>query len=205
MAKKSQNKMLKKESNLNTFQKKYAHYFTVERIIIGVIVLITFISLTGIGINSWLNRQVDIADVERVFGLTQGHREGVSYDAEGEPPAGGVHNPAWQNCGAYDTPIRDENAVHSLEHGAVWITYLPDLPENQVDQLRNITQRGSHRLLSPYPDQESPIVLTAWGYRLQVDDAEDGRINQFLRNYEQGPESPEPGARCSGGVGQPLE
>lgn len=204
MAKKSQNKMLKKESKLSTFQKKYTHYFTVERIIIGVLVLITLIPLTGIGINSWLNRQVDIADVERVFGLTQGHREGVSYDVEGEPPAGGVHNPAWQNCGAYDTPIRDENAVHSLEHGAVWITYLPDLPENQVDQLRNITRRGSHRLLSPYLDQESPIVLTVWGYRLQVDDAEDGRINQFLRNYEQGPESPEPGARCSGGVGQPL-
>ncbi|MCA1688251.1 MAG: DUF3105 domain-containing protein, partial [Actinobacteria bacterium] len=52
------------------------------------------------------------------------------------PPAGGEHNPVWQNCGFYEEPVRDELAVHSLEHGAVWITYLPDLPQDEIERLR---------------------------------------------------------------------
>ncbi len=43
-------------------------------------------------------------------------------------PVGGDHGPVLQNCGFYEEPVRNENAVHSLEHGAVWITYRPDLP-----------------------------------------------------------------------------
>ena len=35
------------------------------------------------------------------------------------PPAGGPHDPAWLDCGVYDEPVRDENAVHDLEHGTV--------------------------------------------------------------------------------------
>ena len=45
------------------------------------------------------------------------------------PPVAGEHNAAWQNCtgNVYDAPIANEHAVHSLEHGAIWITYRPDL------------------------------------------------------------------------------
>src|SRR5262245_10038941 len=44
------------------------------------------------------------------------------------PPIGGAHNVVWQNCGIYEMPIHNEHAVHSMEHGAVWITYRPGLP-----------------------------------------------------------------------------
>ena len=48
------------------------------------------------------------------------------------PPVGGAHDPAWLTCTGtvYDEPVRDENAVHSMEHGAVWVTYQPDLPKD---------------------------------------------------------------------------
>src|SRR5512147_779581 len=39
------------------------------------------------------------------------------------PPVGGIHNPVWQNCGIYDQPLKNENMLHAMEHGAVWITY----------------------------------------------------------------------------------
>ena len=38
------------------------------------------------------------------------------------PPVGGKHSAVWQNCGIYSAPVANENAVHSMEHGAVWIT-----------------------------------------------------------------------------------
>jgi hypothetical protein len=125
----------------------------------------------------------------------------VSYPQD--PPVGGPHHPSWQNCGVYTQPIPNENAVHSLEHGVVWITYQPDLPESEVQKLQDLTRQSGYRLLSPYPDLPAPIVLSAWGYQLQLEQADDPRVGDFIRAYEQNPQGPEPGAPCTGGVGQP--
>lgn len=121
------------------------------------------------------------------------------------PPLGGDHNPRWQNCGIYERQIQSEAAVHSLEHGAVWITYSPDLPADQVEKLRSLVRGHRFALLSPFSGLPSPVVASAWGLQIKADTADDPRIQQFLVKYEQGPQTPEPGASCSGGVGLPVE
>ena len=131
------------------------------------------------------------------------HTEG-SVDYAQSPPAGGEHNPIWQNCGFYEEPVRNENAVHSLEHGAVWITYLPDLPQDEIERVRDLAQNNSYVLASPYPDQDSPVVATAWGKQLTLESAEDSDLERFVNAYSQGPQTPEKGATCSGGVGDPA-
>jgi hypothetical protein len=134
--------------------------------------------------------------------LSRSHTgEPVSYPQT--PPVGGPHNPVWQNCGFYSEPVRNENAVHSMEHGAVWITYRPDLPGGQVETLRDLAQGRNYVLVSPYPGLPSPVVASAWGKQLQLDSADDPRLEQFVSAYSQGPQTPEPGATCSGGVGSP--
>jgi hypothetical protein len=125
----------------------------------------------------------------------------VTY--EQSPPVGGNHNPTWLNCGIYPDPVQNENAVHSLEHGAVWITYKPDLAEAEVDELRDIVGNQTYLLMSPYEDMDSPITLSAWGLQMKVDNAEDPRIEKFIKEYKQGEQTPEPGASCTGGVGTP--
>ena len=85
-----------------------------------------------------------------------GKHTSANVDYDQSPPVGGAHNPVWQNCGYYDKPVRDENAVHSLEHGAVWITYSPDLPQDQVTELQNTAQSQTYILVSPYPGLDSP-------------------------------------------------
>jgi hypothetical protein len=120
------------------------------------------------------------------------------------PPVGGPHNPVWQNCGYYDQPVHDENAVHSLEHGAVWITYSPNLPQDQVEHLRDIAENETYVLVSPRDDLLSPVVASAWGKQLRLDDAEDPDLERFIGAYEQGPQTPEKGAVCTGGIGQPV-
>lgn len=119
------------------------------------------------------------------------------------PPVGGVHNSAWLNCGVYSQPVQDENAVHSLEHGAIWIAFRPGLDQAEVAKLATLTRQSGFRLMSPYPDLSSPIVLSAWGYQLHVDNADDPRVTAFIEKYERNPAGPEPGAPCTGGIGEP--
>jgi hypothetical protein len=133
------------------------------------------------------------------------------------PPVGGDHNATWMNCGVYDKPVPNERAVHNLEHGAVWITYSPSLPQSQVSQLRALFARqkaltlgaaGSSRYidLTPYPGLPTPIVVTAWGFQLRLTSPGDPRLQQFIDKFRASPQySPEYGGECIGGVGTPLQ
>jgi hypothetical protein len=131
-----------------------------------------------------------------------GQHTSGDVDYEQSPPVGGEHDPVWQNCGYYDKPVRDENAVHSLEHGAVWITYSPDLPQDQITDLKNIAEDRSYILVSPYPDlpSDTPVVASAWGKQEGLDGAKDPDLESFIQAYRQGPQTPEPGAVCTGGT-----
>jgi hypothetical protein len=122
-------------------------------------------------------------------------------------PVGGDHASIWQNCGFYPEPVRDETAVHSIEHGAVWITYRLGLPAEQVDTLRKLANK-SYVLVSLYPDLPTPVAASAWGKQLRLASAEDPRLEQFVSAFRRGPQTPEPGAPCRGGtsktVSQPV-
>jgi hypothetical protein len=142
-------------------------------------------------------------EVQTYEGLSRDHTQ-ADVDYEQNPPVGGEHNPVWQNCGYYSEPIRDENAVHSLEHGAVWITYSPDLPQDEIERLRDIAESQTYILVSPREGLPSPVVASAWGKQLTLESAEDSDLEQFIGAYRQGPDTPEPGAGCTGGIGQPV-
>ena len=93
---------------------------------------------------------VAIADVE---GLGNKHVEGpVSYPQT--PPNAGDHNQLPQTCAVYDAPIAPEHAVHSLEHGAVWVTYNDSVSEADIEQLRSQVEGDPYRLMSPVPEQK---------------------------------------------------
>jgi hypothetical protein len=148
--------------------------------------------------------QPDLEGVTRFGSQSRDHDQNAVIEMGPRPPVGGVHHPNWQNCGIYDQPVDPKYAIHSLEHGAVWLTYHPDLPDAEVAALRALAQGQSHVLMSPYPDQDRPVILTAWGLQMVVDELPDERIAQFIRRYQQGPQTPEPGASCRDGIGAPI-
>lgn len=121
------------------------------------------------------------------------------------PPNGGTHNPSWQRCEVYGDPIKPEHAIHSMEHGAVWIAYQTDLDADSVSQLERVARGERSVLMSPYPELRSPVVLTAWGIQLELDSASDGRVQEFVDAYAGGPQSPEPGANCVSGTQETVE
>ena len=116
-----------------------------------------------------------------------------------DPPAGGEHAPVWLNCATYDEPVPNENAVHSMEHGTVWVTYRPNLPEAQVRALKE--QLGdTYEVLSPYPGLSVPVVASAWGKQLRLTGPDDKRLSAVIKAYRLGDQSPESGAPCTGGT-----
>ncbi|POX54788.1 hypothetical protein C3489_12920 [Streptomyces sp. Ru71] len=118
------------------------------------------------------------------------------------PPVGGDHNPVWADCNGtvYTDPVKDEMAVHSLEHGAVWVTYTDKAAKSDVAALAERVKSTPYTLMSPYANQSAPIVLSAWGHQLGVRSAADPAVAKFLSAYVQGPQTPEPGASCSSGM-----
>ncbi|MEU2419675.1 DUF3105 domain-containing protein [Streptomyces sp. NPDC007851] len=118
------------------------------------------------------------------------------------PPVGGNHNPVWLNCNGnvYTKAVKDENAVHALEHGAVWVTYTDKASKSDVDKLAAKVKQTPYSLMSPYADQTSPIELSAWGHQLSVKSADDPKVGTFFETYVQGKQTPEPGASCTGGT-----
>lgn len=140
-----------------------------------------------------------LTGVETFDNVTANHVLDRRPDYDVLPPPGGDHHPRWWTCGIYEDPIPDHHAVHSLEHGAVWLTYQPDLPEEQIEQLRRLANQ-TYMLLSPYPGQDAPVIATAWANQLKVDDAGDERLRLFVREFRQGPQTPEPNATCLGGT-----
>lgn len=131
------------------------------------------------------------------------HDDQLQIPFGGLPPMGGAHASQWQNCGVYAEPVLPQYAIHSMEHGAVWITYHPDLPQEQVIALQDQVRGQTKLLLSPYPDQSSPIVLTVWDRQLVLEDVDDGRIPTFISRYR-GRTGPEANATCASGIGTPL-
>lgn len=133
--------------------------------------------------------------------LTQNHvTKSVTYPME--PPVGGDHNPVWQNCNGdvYDKAIKNENAVHSLEHGAVWVTYNGKASEADVKALAEKVKKTPYTLMSPVEDQKDPIMLSAWGHQRTVTGAKDPNVDKFFASYVQGEQTPEPGAACTNGI-----
>jgi hypothetical protein len=127
------------------------------------------------------------------------------------PPAGGNHSATWQNCGVYDQPIQNENAVHSLEHGAVWITYRPTLPADSAAQLQLVARSSEHVggpqgyvLVSPYPGLHSAVVASAWGAQIDLSGPDDPRLSEFIARYQGGNQGGEKGGECTGGTGTPV-
>ncbi|NBE53185.1 DUF3105 domain-containing protein [Streptomyces sp. YC537] len=120
------------------------------------------------------------------------------------PPVGGDHDQVWMNCNGdvYEKAVPDRHAVHSLEHGAVWVTYNAQAKPADLKALRAKVSATPYSLMSPVNEQKGALMLSAWGKQLTVDSAKDPRVDLFFAKYVQGKQTPEPGAACTGGMAQ---
>lgn len=88
----------------------------------------------------------------------------------GQPPAGGPHFDQPVPAGIYAEPLPDGNAIHSLEHGIVWISYRPDLlTAKDLQVLTGVAQAHARDvLMSPRPQNSAAASAVSWGRRLNL-------------------------------------
>ena len=111
------------------------------------------------------------------------------------PPTSGPHWGNPQPCSVYDEPVPDEAVIHSLEHGAIWITYRDQKDSNLASSLKDTVERDSQKvILSPRPTNESEIALVSWGRLLKLEAFDDGQISSFIKSNKNN--APEPFASC---------
>ncbi len=125
----------------------------------------------------------------------------VTYDQS--PPVGGPHNPAWLNCGVYDEEQQNENVVHTLEHGAIWIAYDPaSTTDDEIAALVALAP-DTYSVISPYEGLGQAKAISAWGAQLLFTDVDDPAVTDFLTEFWRSPDSPEPNASCTGAIDGP--
>jgi hypothetical protein len=175
----------------------------------GLIIATVLIVALAVGVIGYAvsqnKKKSDAKNPDKISGIVHKtfssgeHKTGVISYAE-SPPMGGPHSPIWADCDGtvYPQQIANENAVHDLEHGAVWITYKPGLPADQLDVLTNLVAGHPYTLLTPYEGLKTNVSLQAWGYQLFVDSASDSRVERFIKALRQSQKNtPELGASCS--------
>jgi hypothetical protein len=169
-----------------------------QAILIGSVSAVVLLIAGIVGFTVWndVSKRPTLNGV-KTYEVTRDHTtEDVTYAQT--PPVGGDHASTWLNCGVYPSPVPDELAVHSLEHGAVWVTYSPDLPADQVSKLTDAVP-DTYMVVSPHESLPGPVVASAWGTQLVLTGVDDARLEEFIKAYRQGPQTPEPGAACTGG------
>jgi Protein of unknown function (DUF3105) len=173
-------------------------------IIVAVVIVALAVGVIGYAVHLGAKNKT-ASDPNKIKGIvhtvfTSGdHKTGViSYTQS--PPYGGPHAPVWADCTGtvYPDQIANENAVHDLEHGAVWITYKPGLPADQLDVLTKLVAGKPYMLMTPYAGLKTNVSLQAWGYQLFVDSATDKRVKTFIKDLKLNQKNtPELGASCT--------
>ena len=161
------------------------------------------IALVGVGIGIWqaIQPKIEFQNLETITDPPRKHIKNAKfYDL---PPMGGDHNLQWQNCGVYDKPIQTEHAVHSLEHGAVWIAYQPDISAAERKALVKFALGRPYVLVSPLAKMQSPIAIVAWGHRIKLQTINEDVMARFIQRFAGSLKAPEPAGPCIGGIGNP--
>lgn len=113
---------------------------------------------------------------------------GSGYNSN--PPSSGPHWQGPAKNGFYDSALPDEQLLHNLEHGHIWIAYKPDIGDEIKSKLKEIAQKEDWKVVvAPREANDSKIALVAWGRVLKMDEPDWEKTDDFITTYRnRGPE-----------------
>ena len=106
------------------------------------------------------------------------------------PPTSGQHYGVPANWGIYGEELPDEQLIHNLEHGGIWISYRDKDNQELMDQLKGIADDFSLKvILTPRAANDALIAVAAWGRLMKLESFDEGQIRDFIGTFiNRGPE-----------------
>jgi len=157
---------------------------------IGIVVVI----ITGYGL-TLLVRQDKQPRPGEAFAI-QGQEHiavGASHpEYNSNPPTSGWHYGQPANWGVYQSELPDEQVLHNLEHGGIWISY-KDIDDTAKTALEKIAKSNSKVIVTPRSKNDAPIVLASWGRLQKLQTLDKQAILAFIEANSN--KSPEPFAK----------
>ncbi|MDX1608294.1 MAG: DUF3105 domain-containing protein [Candidatus Spechtbacterales bacterium] len=165
--------------------KKQLTWFGVILLIVGVLGYLIYIGTKN------------QAELVGEFHASQGEEHVVAgeeepYEWNTYPPTGGWHDANPLPGSFYETEQNLPRIIHSLEHGAVVIYYKDSVPQEELDQLRDLYERFRRDkvVVAPLNDMDTNYALTAWQWIDKFDTYNEQRIINFIDDHlNKGPEA----------------
>ncbi len=113
-------------------------------------------------------------------------------DYNSNPPTSGQHWGSVADWGVHEEPVPNELQVHNLEHGGIVIQYNAETidPVALQDLTDKVNEIPVKVILAPREGMTEPIVLTAWGRLLRLQEYDEGQVDDFIDAYiDEGPET----------------
>ena len=118
---------------------------------------------------------------------------GATHEAyNSNPPTSGSHYAQSANWGVYQTELPDEQVIHNLEHGGIWISYA-GIDDTTKAVLEKIAKSSSKIIVTPRSKNDAPIVLASWGRLQKFQTLDEQAILDFIDANSN--KSPEPFAK----------
>ena len=108
------------------------------------------------------------------------------------PPTSGPHYAEPAKWGVYQTELPDEQLVHNLEHGGIWISY-KGVDETSKTALEKLAQTHAKIIVEPREKDDAPIILASWGQIVRLQKYDEQEISNFIKTNSN--RSPEPFAQ----------
>ncbi len=154
---------------------------------IGVIVVVVGLIYRGVSIVEEANKS---RPGEAIPIVSRNHVNiGDAHEPyNSNPPTSGPHaGPApW---GVSEKELIDEDVIHNLEHGGIWISY-KNLNQEDIKKLEDIGRKYSSRtVVSPRPANDDNIAVASWGRLLKLEEVDVEQITEYVkRNFNKSPE-----------------
>jgi hypothetical protein len=106
------------------------------------------------------------------------------------PPTSGPHAAALRTA-VYDRTLPDENLIHNLEHGHIWLSYRDREDTEAIELFERLQSQFPSSVIVTYrPANDSRLAVAAWTRLLKLEEADEEQILAFIARYfDKAPES----------------